>query len=164
MTLLGLLALLGVAFVSALIPVVNLEVYLGGLAVFGASAGAWDIAVLSGVAAAGQMVGKLLFFLAGRGALTLPARLRHDAAPPASARRVRTAARLVRWQERVQARPWLATAFVGGSASVGLPPFAVVSVLAGSMRVPLPVFAAAGLVGRWARFAVVLIVVGASAG
>lgn len=160
-----LLALLGVAFVSALVPVVNLEVYLGGLALLGASAGAWDIAILSGVAAVGQMVGKLLFFLAGRGVLTLPGRLRHDrVSKPPTPRRARNAARLARWQERVQARPWLATAFVGGSASVGLPPFAVVSVLAGTMRVPLAVFAAAGLVGRWARFAVVLTLVQVSAG
>lgn len=160
-----LLALLGVAFVSALVPVVNLEVYLGGLALLGASTGAWDIAILSGVAAVGQMVGKMLFFLAGRGVLTLPGRLGHDrVGKPPTPRRERNAARLTRWQERVQARPWLATVFVGGSASVGLPPFAVVSVLAGTMRVPLAVFAAAGLVGRWARFAVVLALVEVSAG
>lgn len=157
-----LLTLLGVAFLSALVPVLNLEVYLGGLAVFGDDAGVWDVVVLSGVAAVGQMAGKMLFFLAGRGVLVLPKRLRHDAAKPPSPRRARAAARLARWQERVEARPWLATGFVAVSASVGIPPFAVVSVLAGTMRVPLVVFAVAGLLGRWARFAFVLAVVGVS--
>lgn len=157
-----LLTLLGVAFLSALIPILNLEVYLGGLAVFGEDAGVWDVVVLSGVAAIGQMAGKMLFFLAGRGVLLLPKRLRHDDARPPSPRRARAAARLVRWQERVEARPWLATGFVAVSASVGIPPFAVVSVLAGTMRIPVLVFAVAGLLGRWARFAFVLAVVGVS--
>lgn len=159
-----LLALLVVAFGSALIPVVNLELYLGGLAVLGEPPGPWDIAILSAVAALGQMGGKLLFYLGGRGVLVLPRRLRPSTDAPPSGRRTRNAARLARWQQRVQTRPWASAAFVGTSASVGLPPFAVVSVLAGTMRVPASVFVVAGLLGRWLRFAVVLALVLASAG
>lgn len=159
-----LLTLLGVAFLSALVPIINLEVYLGGLAIFGDDPGFWGVVTLSGVAAAGQMVGKVLFFLAGRGVITLPARLKPSTTAAPSGRRTRNAARLARWQERVQDRPWLATAFVGLSASVGIPPFAVVSVLAGTMRVPLSVFVVSGLIGRWVRFGVVIALVGASTG
>lgn len=164
----GALTLLGVAFVSALIPVVNLEVYLAGAALFGESRNGWQVAVLAAVAAAGQLTGKTLFYLAGRGVLSLPRRLRHrvpsasETSPSASQTRV--AARLDRWNQRIQRRPWLSAVFVGTSASVGLPPFALVSVAAGALRVSLPVFLLAGLVGRWARFAVVLILVQSAGG
>lgn len=153
------LSVLAVAFVSALVPVVNLEIYLGGTALLGGSRTWWEVTGLALVAAVGQLAGKTLFYLAGRGALTLPKRLR-----PERPRRHRTAARMLRWQQRMQQRPWLSAAFVGTSAAVGLPPFALVSVAAGSLRIPLGVFLGAGLVGRWARFAVVLAAVQVSTG
>lgn len=158
------LTLLGVAFASAVIPVINLEVYLGALALFGSERGPADIVVLSLVAAVGQMVGKMLFYLAGRGVLTLPKRLKPDTEKQPSERRTRNAERIARWQERAQTRPWVSAGFVGISASVGIPPFAIVSVVAGTMRVPATVFVLAGLIGRWGRFAVVLAVVDVSAG
>lgn len=159
----SLLTLLAVAFVSALVPVVNLEVYLGGIALLGASQSWWEVAGLAGVAAVGQLAGKTLFYLAGRGVLTLPRRLRAAGSTERSRQR-RIAARMARWQGLVERRRWLSGALVGTSASVGLPPFALVSVAAGSLRVPLPVFVLAGLAGRWARFAAVLALVQASAG
>lgn len=159
------LALLTVAFVSALVPVVNLEVYLGGMALLGASGSWWEVAGLAAVAAVGQLAGKTLFYLAGRGVITLPRRIRvptgHTGADP---RRARIAERMSRWQRRLQERPWLSAGLVGASASVGLPPFALVSVAAGSLRIPLPVFVLAGMAGRWVRFAAVLALVQASAG
>lgn len=158
------LTLLGVSFLSALIPVINLEVYLGGLALFGSDRGPADVAVLSLVAAVGQMAGKMLFYLAGRGVLTLPKRLKPETGKPPSERRTRNAERIARWQERAQTRPWLSAGFVGISASVGIPPFAIVSVVAGTMRVPAMVFVLAGLIGRWGRFAVVLGLVEVSTG
>lgn len=63
----GALTLLAVAFVSALVPVVNLEIYLGGMALLGHSLGAWELAGLAGIAAVGQIVGKTLFYFGGRG-------------------------------------------------------------------------------------------------
>lgn len=159
------LALLTVAFVSALVPVVNLEVYLGGMALLGVSGSWWEVTGFAAVAAVGQLAGKTLFYLAGRGALSLPRRIRVPAASTAeSPRRARVAARMSRWQGRLQKRPWLAAGLVGTSASVGLPPFALVSVAAGSLRIPLPVFVLAGLAGRWVRFVAVLALVQASAG
>lgn len=162
------LTLLGVAFLSALIPVVNLEVYLGGMALLGDSRSWWEITVLSGVAAVGQMVGKTLFYFVGRGVITLPRRLRTPAVAtgdkPPRPRQARIAARMVRWQQQVEQRPWLSVGLVGVSASVGVPPFALVSVAAGALRIPLAIFLVAGLIGRWARFAFVLAVVQVSTG
>jgi len=166
----GALTLLAVAFVSALVPVVNLEIYLGGMALLGHSLGAWELAALAGIAAVGHIVGKTLFYFGGRGVLT--ATRWHRVAPTGvpdgsgstrrtrvAGRKTRIAARLSRWEERVRERPRLAVVLVGTSSCLGLPPFALVSVAAGTLRVPLPVFLLAGLAGRWARFAAVLALV-----
>ncbi len=66
----GALTLLAVAFVSALVPVVNLEIYLGGVVLLGQSRSAWELVALAGIAAAGQLAGKAFFYLGGRGVLT----------------------------------------------------------------------------------------------
>ena len=160
----GHLTLLAVAFVSALVPVVNLEIYLGGVALLGQPLNGWEMAGLAAVAAAGQLAGKTLFYFAGRGVLTLPRRFLPAALTDGStsARRTRMAARMRRWKQQIQDRRWLSGVLVGASAAGGLPPFALVSVAAGTLRVPLPVFVMAGLAGRWVRFAVVLALVQAS--
>ncbi|MBA2388826.1 MAG: hypothetical protein H0V67_01110 [Geodermatophilaceae bacterium] len=162
------LALLGVAFVSALVPVVNLEVYLGAMALFRESGGWWPVAGLGLVAAVGQLAGKTLFYFAGRGVITLPKRFRKPVLEAAVTterpRRERTVAAMKVWRQRVEDRPWLSVVFVGTSASVGLPPFALVSVAAGALRIPLPIFLIAGLAGRWARFVTVLALVQVSTG
>lgn len=166
----GALTLLAVAFVSALVPVVNLEIYLGGVVLLGQPRSAWELVAMAGIAAAGQLAGKAFFYLGGRGVLT--ATRWHRVAPTGvpdgsgsarrtrvAARKTRIAARLSRWEERVRKRPRLSAVLVGTSACLGVPPFALVSVVAGTLRVGLPVFLLAGLAGRWARFAAVLALV-----
>jgi membrane protein YqaA with SNARE-associated domain len=155
-----------VSFVSAVLPIVNLEAYLGGLAALG-HATLWTTLGVSGAAAAGQMAGKTLFYLAGRGAVRLPNRLhRHAQADHRSAgpeQRTRAAAEdghNARWRAWLEGTPVTALGLVATSASVGLPPFAIVSALAGVVRVPLASFVVAGLLGRWLRFAVVLGLIG----
>ncbi|MBA3524285.1 MAG: hypothetical protein H0T85_06995 [Geodermatophilaceae bacterium] len=150
------LALLGVAFLSALIPVVNLEVYLGGVAAVVEDISVAGVVWLSLVAAVGQMFGKLLFFYAGRGDIRLPARMRRHTAPKPGRRWARAQEQLARWRVRVQERPVMAAALVFLSASVGIPPFALVAVAAGTMRVPTLVFLLTGTLGRWLRFGLVL--------
>ncbi len=171
----GALILLAVAFLSALIPVVNLEIYLGGMVLLGHFSSVWQLAGLAAIAAVGQLAGKTLFFFGGRGVLNVSwwRRAPHEVMPDrgGSARQTRIAARqariaagLSRWRQRLQEHPRLSAVFVGASASVGVPPFALVSVAAGALRISLPVFLVAGLAGRWARFAAVLALVQASGG
>jgi membrane protein YqaA with SNARE-associated domain len=163
--------LMGVA--SALIPVVNAEAYLGGLVLAGAVEGGWQLSAVAGVASAGQMAGKTLYYLAGRDGSRLVAVLRRRFGRAAAHKRLEkatTAARTSRpdaapgeapegpdsrWRRGMQ-RPGPAIAVVGCSAVCGFPPFAVISVLAGTVRVHLPIFLMVGLAGRWVRFAVVL--------
>ena len=141
-----LLSTFGICVVSALVPLVNAEAYLGGVAILGSGVGIW---ALSAVAAIGQMVGKVVWYFVGASSLRWRWVRRRVEAPSWQAR-------YATWQRRTRGSPWLVGGLVFASALVGLPPFAVISVLAGQLAVPLPLFVVAGLVGRWLRFAAVL--------
>jgi len=122
------------AVVSSLVPVVNAELLLMGLAV--ASPAAAPLLVV--VMAAGQMVGKSVLFLGG-GRLT----------------RSTLGGRLARW--RLDGRRRRAGApLIGISAFTGLPPFYLVSVAAPALGVPFRTFLVLGLAGRLLRFGVLV--------
>lgn len=140
-----LLPTFGVGLLSALLPLVNIEVYLGVVAATGVT----DVWSLAAVAALGQMTGKVMFYLLGRTSLEWGwVRRRTESA--------RFQASLARWKERVGDRPVLAGVVVFVSASLGMPPLAIVSVVAGSLRVSFPVFVVMGVTGRVLRFASIL--------
>ncbi|MFI5914750.1 hypothetical protein [Dactylosporangium sp. NPDC051541] len=140
------LAGLGYGVASALVPIVNAEAYA---VLAGHRGGAAAIAVVA--LAAGQTTGKLLLFEASRrgtGRLST-LRRRHD-------RPGRTASRAARWAEPV--RRWLARRRTGLptvllSATVGVPPLALVSIAAGPAGRRHWEFATACLIGRVVRFA-----------
>ncbi|MFF0144860.1 membrane protein YqaA with SNARE-associated domain [Amycolatopsis sulphurea] len=153
-----LLVTFAVAFGSAIVPLVNAELFVIGLC---ASQQNPHWLWLGGAVAIGQIAGKLLYYLAARGSIRLP-KVLHDRL---HAKRTLTPRR-VRWQrrtevlrtkvealrERCQRHPhWMATTY-GVSSVVGLPPFMATSVLAGMVRMRLCTFLAAGLAGRWLRF------------
>lgn len=140
------LGVLGVGIASALLPFVNIEAYLG---VRGSLPGLDGIWVLGLVAAAGQMVGKTVWYYLGANALSWGWVRRKVETPKAQAR-------LALWQSRTQHRPVTAGALTFVSASTGFPPFAILAVLAGQLRMNLLLFLLLGLLGRWMRFAAVL--------
>jgi membrane protein YqaA with SNARE-associated domain len=133
--------------VSAVLPVVNAEVYLVGVSV-ATGAPEWLLAL---AAAAGQVTGKMLFYLVGRGVLDVQ-RLR---------RKGTTTGRWAEWvasaQEWASRHSWGPAALAFASALGGLPPFAAVSLLAGTLRMRWWVFALVGLAGRYLRFLLVLL-------
>lgn len=141
-----LLTLAVVGFVSALVPVVNIEAYL---AVRAAVAGTGSVWWLAPAAALGQMAGKLVWYQVGASSLNWRWVRRKIEKP-------RAMARLELWRARTHERPVLAGALVLVSAVLGLPPFAVLAVVAGQLRMSLPIFLVLGLAGRWLRFAAVL--------
>lgn len=136
----------GYAVVSALVPVVNAELYLVGLMARQPQLAWWLVGL---TAAAGQMVGKLVYYYAGRGTLTLPARLRRRSERAGTGRWSR---RLTRFQELCQHRPVWTAGVLLTSAALGVPPYLAIAVLAGVGRVPLATFVVTGLLGRFARF------------
>lgn len=135
---------------SAVVPLLNAEAYIAGVAALAdddiGRLGLWLVAV---VAAAGQMVGKMAWYCAGRYALEWSWLRRKTSSP-------KWQSRLQTWQHRIGDRAWLGALILLVSAVTGFPPFAILSVIAGQLRVPIPVFLAAGMVGRTARFAAVL--------
>lgn len=143
--LLAFLTTFGVCALSAVIPLVNAEIYL-----LGASALApRELAIPLIVAAAtGQMLGKSVMYFAGVGALRLPSeRLRRMVA---------------RVDERYRTAGKGGATLGGGiillSAIVGLPPFYVVSIACGLFRIPFAQFLVLGTLGRLIRFAVIVLV------
>jgi membrane protein YqaA with SNARE-associated domain len=137
------LTTLGVSLLSAVVPVVNSEIYLlGASSLSPPQAVPWIIAG----AALGQMAGKSLLYFGGRGALRLPS------------------PRLQRMVQTVEQRyasggtaPALGATVVLVSAGVGLPPFYVTSVACGIFRIPFAQFFVVGLIGFLARFSVVVL-------
>jgi membrane protein YqaA with SNARE-associated domain len=136
----ALLTTFGFCVVSAVVPFANAEIYLLSAAALAPR----ELALpLAAAAALGQMVGKTLMYLAGRGAVRLPGE---------RTRRALETAR-VKYANR---------ASIGGvvlfaSATAGVPPFYIVAIAAGVMRVPMAQFIVIGLVGRLIRFGALVI-------
>jgi membrane protein YqaA with SNARE-associated domain len=140
-----LISLLAIAFSSALVPLINIEAYLG----LRAALAEVDVWLLGFVAAFGQMVGKVIWYYIGASSLEwrwVKQRLENPKAQ----------ARLVKWRGRTDERPVVAGLLVFASAFTGLPPFAILAVVAGQLRMSLPLFLVIGLAGRWLRFAALL--------
>lgn len=140
------LGLFGVSVASALLPLINVEAYLVGMAALTGSDAVWSLSLVGGV---GQMVGKVVWYYLGANALRWRWVRRKVEKPKAQAK-------LELWRERTHDRPWFAAGLVGVSAVSGFPPFAIIAVLAGQLRMNLTMFVVVGTVGRTLRFAAVL--------
>jgi membrane protein YqaA with SNARE-associated domain len=152
---------LGVAFGSALLPLISIEIFLVGLAMQEPRI-PW--LALGAVVAIGQVSGKLFYYYGARGQLHLPHWLhrRRRADRPLTARKVRWQLRTKRFRGWVEAlrekchrHPRWMVGTYGVSSVLGLPPFMATSVLAGMVRMSLSAFVGAGLVGRFIRFSAV---------
>ena len=125
---------------SGVMPLVNAEIFLLGVAAVTPSSRLWEIVAL---ATAGQMIAKTFMYLVGRGVFRLPlgkARLDLEAARE----------RVARWRSK--------DLLVFVSAALGLPPFYFTSIVAGTLRFPFGRFFGFGLAGRMVRFSVLVAV------
>lgn len=136
----------GVAIVSALIPVINLETYIAVAAAITLKFGVWPISM---AAAAGQAVGKLCWYTVGRSSINW--------------KFVEKKMQTPKWKHQfavVQAqadkRSWAGMAMLLLSATVGLPPLAIMAVIAGQLRFNRWWFYFTMFVGRTLRFAAVM--------
>jgi len=144
--------LTALSFVSAFVPLVNIEATLLAMLV------AFDDSspvLMAAVAACAQVIGKFVFFRAGMLSAThspthsvrVPSMMLHRKTPsqqlaeplPSFAMHVRSKA---------------VVCFV--SAAAGLPPFAIVSFVLGRMRLAQSAFISLGLAGRFVRFYLVV--------
>ena len=129
----------GAAVVSAVVPAVNAEVVLLAASAALPLRYAWVLVV---AATLGQMVGKVAMFYGGRGVKFL--------------QRGRLKAKVDALGELMRRRNGATGWFVLTSAATGLPPFYIVSVASGLTGVPVTQFAVLGTLGRFIRFAVVV--------
>lgn len=128
---------------SALLPFLNVEIYLIGLA---DKVPHVEYAV---IAAAGQSVGKVIWYFAGVHAMKIPW----------LARKMETEswrASYARWHARIVGKPVMAGLICFASAVSGFPPLAIIAVLAGSLEMNFLVFLATVVVGRSIRFYICL--------
>lgn len=130
-----------VSFVSAIFPPINTELFLLAVAAI-AKPAALPAVLLA--AAVGQMAGKSLFYLAGRGLLKLPLG--------------RYQQMFDEWTVRLGRSPRGVDLVMLSSSTWGVPPFLVVPYLAGLFKLSFLRFWALGLLGRLLRFAAILAV------
>lgn len=130
-----------VCFLAGLIPLINAEVFLVGVALLAVSSPAPLPAIVL-LAALGQMVAKIVLYYAALGMLELPSGKRKEKIEKARAR-------IEKWRNK----PKMVLAV---SATLGLPPFYLVSLAAGALKIRLRTFFAIGMAGRIVRFAVII--------
>ncbi|MEV0703412.1 VTT domain-containing protein [Saccharopolyspora sp. NPDC050389] len=144
-----LLATAGTAALGSVFPLVNIELYLLGVVstVDGVSWWAFGLA-----AAVGQVAGKTLFYLAGKGSFALGERLRKRVE---TKRRGRWAGWIEKFHRRTEERPWWGLGVLCLSAVPGIPPYSLMCFLSGAAGIPLVGFLLASLVGRSLHFLIV---------
>jgi len=148
-----LLSTLGVGLVSAVLPVVNLEIYLGVVATqLDGPSGALTVS-LAAAAGLGQGLGKFVWYLVAARSLE-SAWVQRKLAKGSWRLRYDT------WRARIAGRPWLTVGVLLTSSVLGMPPLLVIAVVAGSLRVPVALFLPTVIVGRAVRFWCVLTGVG----
>ncbi len=141
-----LLATFGVGVLSSVFPLVNMEIYIGGIAATIGSINIWLVAFVAGV---GQAVGKVPWYEVSRSAMQW--------------RFIRRRMERPDWQRRYdkvqqlsRERPWVATALLFSSSLIAIPPLAVTAVLAGQLQFNRVLFHATIIVGRTLQFAALL--------
>ncbi len=136
------LSCFSLSIVSALVPWVNGEVLLLSFAALVTSP--VHLAALVVMASAGQMVGKVVLYWAGRGVIPL--------------RGGRISRTINSWKERFEKSSSRQMGLVFVSSALGIPPFYVITVLAGAFRIRFGRFIAVGTCGRLVRFGALVFV------
>jgi len=125
----------GGSLLGSLLPVINAELLVISMAALAPHGGLPPIVA---AAAIGQIAGKVLLYLAGRGTIRL--------------RGLREHARLQAVVLRLQSSARTSALVLFASALAGVPPLYAVSVASGIIGIPLHRFVAIAFVGRVLRF------------
>lgn len=141
-----LLTTFGVSVASALIPLINIELYVGSLSALGAGS-----AIAHGVVAgAGQSVGKIVWYEVARRSIESKWAEKKMSSP-------KVRASYDRWVGRMEGRPWYAGAIMFVSAFAGIPPLLVMAAVAGALKMPMWIFLPTIFVGRSLRFWLIIV-------
>lgn len=144
-----LLTTFGVSVASALLPLINIELYLAGISAVGSG----EAVALGIVAGAGQSVGKIFWYEVAKRSIGSKRVQKRLSAP-------KVAKAYDRWVAAMQGRPWYGGAVLFAAALAGIPPLLVMAAVAGALKMPYWVFLPTIFVGRALRFWLVLTGVG----
>ncbi len=131
---------------SSVFPLVNMELYIGGVAAILGSFNLWLVALAGGI---GQAVGKLPWYEASRRSL-------HWRFVRQRMERPEWKRRYAKVRQQSQDKPLLVTGLLFSSSLVALPPLALTAVLAGQLEFNRTLFYATIVVGRTLQFAALL--------
>ena len=134
-TTLMLVALLGGALLSSLVPVINAEALVLAGALTASPALGLTVTL---VVTVGQVAGKVVLYRGGRGI--------------GDSRATESSERAIRLARHLRSRQGLLHLVFFASASVGLPPLYLMAVVAGIARLPLRTFVVLCFAGRFIRF------------
>ncbi len=137
-------AMLVVAVVSGVFPLVNSEVALATIAFSGANIG--QLVVLAAIVAVGQTITHTTLYVSAKSLATLGEKRRATL----HARIERARAAVARWGDR-------SLLLLFASATLGVPPMMLVAVVAGALGIRLRTFVLIGLAGRALRFAAIAV-------
>jgi membrane protein YqaA with SNARE-associated domain len=136
-------ATLAIAFLAGMFPLLSIELFLVGAAVWGVAAN--ELAVLIAIALVGHQVAKTVTYYAGAGAFELPRGKLRDRIAAAKQR-------IDRWNRR----PRL---IMLAGAALGLPPLYLLGFIARPvMNMQLATFTGITMAGRLARYATLVAV------
>lgn len=141
-----LLATFGVGVLSSVFPLVNMEIYVVGIAATIGNLNIWLVAFVAGV---GQAVGKIPWYEVSRSSMQW-ALIRRRMERPGWQRRYD------RVQHLSRERPRMATALLFSSSLIAIPPLAITAVLAGQLEFNRALFHTTIVVGRTLQFAALL--------
>lgn len=141
------LATLGVAIASALLPFVNIEVYMVALGAKIDPSHAPLYAIAGGI---GQTIGKVVWYVVAMRSVNSEWARKKLESP-------KMKASIAKWHARTESNPWVAGGVMFAAAFAGIPPLLAMAVVAGAIRMPMWVFVPTTLVGRTLRFYLILI-------
>lgn len=144
-------AAFGMSVLSALLPLISIELFVVGVVLQAPTLPWWLLAV---VVTVGQIGGKLLHYYAAQGIIRLP-RFLHRSSEREGRGRWRSW--LHRFRSRCHRRPIWTNGMLLFSAATSLPPYAATAMVAGWARIPLHSFVITGLLGRFVRFSAVIL-------
>ena len=141
-----LLATFAMGVLSAIVPLINMEAYIAGIAALLGNINIWLVALVAGF---GQAIGKIPWYEVSRRSMDW-SYIRKKMEQPDWRRRY----------DKVKAttdnRPWVGIALLFASSLIAIPPLAITAVLAGQLEFNRLAFYATITIGRTLQFAALL--------
>jgi len=135
-------SIFGVSIASALLPLINIEIILAGLATQVSGGQTLGLALAAGT---GQTIGKVIWWFAAEKSMESRFVQRKLEKP-------KWRDGYERWSRRIHEKPWYAAFIIFVSSAGGVPPLLVLAIVAGSLKMPLWAFIPTVWVGRVLRF------------